>query len=582
LRRHRRAAEAYRQAIARDDTRATWHARLGRALARTGDHTAAADAYRQAIARDDTRATWHTKLGRSLERSVGIDAAVEECTERVRTSPSDGAYVYLCSATRRLGDPEGALAHADEGLREKGPNAPLLLLLERAKAATGALAWEEATVAWEAVVETAAGAVEADWLSGFGRALEGAERHGEAAGAYRRAQAIVSEEDEPWRHNALREWAFRSTYCDARTGTAATSDDRLTIEVREQAEPFAPTTETAGLLWGSVTHTGLQVSGRLVAPGSTTVEIVLDGRPVIAIDVRAEVDGGRAAFDFTIKHQTLRHFPPSGHLDVRTASGHLLANRRGGRGLRVSVPHGDGSLLARLGGDLLTKKGTVRDIRESVAGNERAILAAYVHAKELFADRFGVELFLLYGTLLGVHRDGRLIPGDDDVDLGFATTAGDPLEAKAQALEVVHALLAASHDVAIKRRGGLFLLHLEDIPFSVYPLWFADGRTWGHTSIVADREDFVPAREVVLGGFPLLVPRRPEVFLEGTYGPGWRVPSSTFRHHRSRATRRRIRAAGLSPSESAAMITENERRRRRDPSLGRLTMTDDTAWLVGS
>lgn len=36
--------------------------------------------------------------------------------------------------------------------------------------------------------------------------------------------------------------------------------------------------------------------------------------------------------------------------------------------------------------------------------------------KEVF-DKFGVKFYVVYGALLGIHRDGKLIDHDDDIDL---------------------------------------------------------------------------------------------------------------------------------------------------------------------
>lgn len=36
--------------------------------------------------------------------------------------------------------------------------------------------------------------------------------------------------------------------------------------------------------------------------------------------------------------------------------------------------------------------------------------------KEVF-DRFGVKFTIVYGVLLGFHRDGNFLPGDDDIDI---------------------------------------------------------------------------------------------------------------------------------------------------------------------
>lgn len=55
--------------------------------------------------------------------------------------------------------------------------------------------------------------------------------------------------------------------------------------------------------------------------------------------------------------------------------------------------------------------------------------------KEVF-DKFGVRLFILYGGLLGLYRDKKLIPYDDDIDFGII----DPIDFEIRK-KIGHALL---------------------------------------------------------------------------------------------------------------------------------------------
>ncbi len=43
--------------------------------------------------------------------------------------------------------------------------------------------------------------------------------------------------------------------------------------------------------------------------------------------------------------------------------------------------------------------------------------------KQVF-DKYGVPFYVVYGALLGMHRDGKLIPHDDDIDLAVI----DPID----------------------------------------------------------------------------------------------------------------------------------------------------------
>ena len=52
--------------------------------------------------------------------------------------------------------------------------------------------------------------------------------------------------------------------------------------------------------------------------------------------------------------------------------------------------------------------------------NSKDALADLLEVKAVF-DSFGVPLFLTYGALLGIYRDGDFIPYDDDIDLSVFT-----------------------------------------------------------------------------------------------------------------------------------------------------------------
>ena len=64
MRHWEKAAAAYEAALARDDSRAEWHANLARMREKTQRWEEAAAAYEAALARDDSPAEWHAGLAR--------------------------------------------------------------------------------------------------------------------------------------------------------------------------------------------------------------------------------------------------------------------------------------------------------------------------------------------------------------------------------------------------------------------------------------------------------------------------------------------------------------------------------------
>jgi hypothetical protein len=71
-------------------------------------------------------------------------------------------------------------------------------------------------------------------------------------------------------------------------------------------------------------------------------------------------------------------------------------------------------------------------------------------------DKYGVRVFLVYGALLGFHRDGDFLPGDDDIDLAVI----DPIDHQTR-----KAIGWTLHDLGFYPQG----VHTgQEIMFNVY------------------------------------------------------------------------------------------------------------------
>lgn len=128
--------------------------------------------------------------------------------------------------------------------------------------------------------------------------------------------------------------------------------------------------------------------------------------------------------------------------------------------------------------------------------------------------RHGITFWLRDGTALGAVRDGRLIPYDDDADLGIWAVSLPKLDA---ALEE----LVGRKFVVYKRNSSVVGLL----------------RGWETTELcisgVEEKPDeYETVRErffreltpLAFLGRDFLVPRETERYLEFSYGPNWRVP----------------------------------------------------------
>ena len=150
--------------------------------------------------------------------------------------------------------------------------------------------------------------------------------------------------------------------------------------------------------------------------------------------------------------------------------------------------------------------------------------AALRLAVEALAEA-GAVVWVTYGTLLGLVREGRLLPHDDDIDI---------------------AVMAGAHGEQIKvamAARGLTPMLDEVGPWGVSKLKFnrgqvvidlffvreegpvlADYCTLVRRSLLRSTHPPVTIEMRELGGMVLPVPREAEAYLAHLYGAGWRQP----------------------------------------------------------
>jgi len=172
---------------------------------------------------------------------------------------------------------------------------------------------------------------------------------------------------------------------------------------------------------------------------------------------------------------------------------------------------------------------TLREKPDMPLGEAREALLALKAA----LDAEGVPFFLAFGTLLGIHRGGDLLPFDKDLDVGLPWDT--PRAKLEQALQQKHGFTVLPHgvgethetcwnigvrhkatDIAIdlfffKPEGGFLVTGFAQRPTPV---------TWRFPAFSCQPLDWQ--------GADWNVPSPPEVFLESMYGPNWRIPDSGF------------------------------------------------------
>jgi tetratricopeptide (TPR) repeat protein len=407
------------------------------------------------------------------------------------------------------------------------------------------------------------------WL---GSLQESHGKNADAAKSYDLAISRVQRVDKPWAHNAKVAWTFRRTYVEQRMSNTPADDVRLNRTVRV-GDPANNILDKPGYFEASVTAHGLHIDGLVVHGTTGTIELCLDGRPIIS------TAGNQAAwhrdFKLTLVHNVLEEFPRRSTLTLRVG-GVELATFQGACSVEVIVPDGRGGLFEMLtGGRTITKKGRWADA--GAHPRDREYLAAYARARAFFEEELGIKLFLSYGTLLGCYRDGRLIPGDDDFDVSFVSRATVPEQFKEECQQVISALLRGGFDSRVAVDGRMFHLRVDDVVLDVNPFWFFNGRAWSFDAHELDRDVFDPPAVMDVDGFEVYIPAKAELFLAENYGLDWRTPRSDFQYHRAKADRAFLRRVRLGPSEVHALTKYSERLRATDPSAGRFRGYGDPA-----
>jgi hypothetical protein len=155
----------------------------------------------------------------------------------------------------------------------------------------------------------------------------------------------------------------------------------------------------------------------------------------------------------------------------------------------------------------------------------------------------GREAFVVSGTLLGLVRDGALLPHDDDVDLAVLLASSEVTDVVEEwrALEdelAAAGLLDPAFDHAAKNHCKLAVP--SGLGVDLFPAWLAGDRVyvWPHTHGELGRDDLLPLERREVAGATVTLPRRPEPMLELNYGAGWRVPDPTYRFDWARAKER--------------------------------------------
>lgn len=241
-------------------------------------------------------------------------------------------------------------------------------------------------------------------------------------------------------------------------------------------------------------------------------------------------------FSFSFKRNTVLLFPKIAILTLKDKDDNLLFAFGKFHQVEIRVTHGKDMLIDLiLSGKTIDKKGYFLISNEIVRKRQDQYLSLYLEAESFFKKEFDKSIFIFYGTLLGVFRNGDLIPSDDDFDVGYISSNNSPGMVKKETLNIIERLILNGFSVSFNRRGRLFRLHSKenfkrDIHLDIRPIWFEGEYAFAHNHLymASRKQDFLPVTTKMVRNSELKMPKNSKKFLEHYYGPNWITPDPGF------------------------------------------------------
>ncbi len=191
--------------------------------------------------------------------------------------------------------------------------------------------------------------------------------------------------------------------------------------------------------------------------------------------------------------------------------------------------------IARGEGYTLTGHGISRNLASRYSDASMArVFEVIAQFCDVLKREIGVCAFVTSGTLLGLVRDQRVIPHDDDFDLAYVSAYSDKPDILRERREIFECINGRGK-ISIRNNGGHFGVFSRannvDAYFDLFTGWISDG-FFNEDPLdpnVIRPEDILPLQKRVFYGVEVNLPAYPEALLKVNYGPGWRSPDPSFR-----------------------------------------------------
>nr|WP_156889325.1 hypothetical protein [Halomonas sp. 1513] len=278
---------------------------------------------------------------------------------------------------------------------------------------------------------------------------------------------------------------------------------------------------------------GLRLTFSISDPKVKTIYLMLDD--VLLKKINVAIEGENRPdwkFSYIIKRDSLKHFNERSSLVVVSNNNDVLSYH-GAKEVEINIPTGKGNISEILSSrGELSKKGNIQPSSEEIRVFQEEYLSLYDELNKVFETSVGKPLFLMYGTLLGLYRNGDYIDGDDDFDVGYVSDQNDPINVKIETTKIMSILVKNGFDVLLTRRGRPFRISKGNakIHLDVRPLWEQGGNVWAHirAKLNMNIQEFREVEERDFRGRKVYIPTGTESFLESYYGKNWRIPDPGF------------------------------------------------------
>ena len=180
--------------------------------------------------------------------------------------------------------------------------------------------------------------------------------------------------------------------------------------------------------------------------------------------------------------------------------------------------------------------GIIRTISGRFSDEQKAAIVRKMYAFScLLRENLNIQSFITSGTLLGLIRENRFLPHDDDFDMAYISAFMDRMEILKERRRIFECVNASEEFLMKERTGGraavfvtspevnfnfdLFVGYRHKEFFNEFPL----------KPEAMKFHDISPVQVMTFYGEDIFVPKSPEALLEVNYGKGWKQPDPSFR-----------------------------------------------------